>query len=83
AAQEVERILQHPAPVCLLDGFGDNSVNLELRLWIDDPHNGFSNIKSLILLNVWEKFHDHGIEIPYPQRDLHIKNPIEIKRSSD
>ena len=83
AAQEIERILKHPAPVCLVSGFGDNSVDLEVRMWISDPHNGLSNIKSQILLKVWDKFHEHDIEIPYPQRDLHIKNPIEIKRGSD
>ena len=81
AAQEVERVIENPPPVCLLSGFGDNSVDLEVRLWISDPHNGLSNIKSQVLLKVWEKFHEHGIEIPYPQRDLHIKNPIEIKQS--
>lgn len=81
AAREVERVIENPAPACLLSGFGDNSVDLEVRLWISDPHNGMSNIKSQVLLKVWEKFHEHGIEIPYPQRDLHIKNPIEIKQS--
>lgn len=79
AAQEIERVIDNPAPVCLLTGFGDNSVDLEVRIWISDPHNGVSNIKSQLLLNVWEKFHEHDIEIPYPQRDLHVKTPIEIK----
>jgi small-conductance mechanosensitive channel len=81
-AQEIDRILEHPAPVCLLRGFGDNSVDLEIRFWISDPNNGLSNLKSLVLLGIWEKFHEHDIEIPYPQRDLHIKNPIEIKQES-
>jgi small-conductance mechanosensitive channel len=80
AAQEVERVIEEPGPICLLAGFGDNSVDLEVRFWISDPHNGLSNIKSQILLKVWEKFHENNIEIPYPQRDLHIKNPIEIKQ---
>ncbi len=80
AAQEVERVIEKPAPLCLLTGFGDNSVDLEVRIWISDPHNGLSNIKSQLLLKVWENFHENGIEIPYPQRDLHIKNPIEIKQ---
>ena len=80
AAKEVERVIEVPAPVCLLEGFGDNSVNLEIRVWISDPQNGLSNIKSQILLRVWETFHENDIEIPYPQRDLHIKNPIEIKQ---
>jgi small-conductance mechanosensitive channel len=77
SAKKVERVIDAPPPVCLLVSFGDNSVDLEIRVWISDPHNGLSNIKSLILLKIWEAFHENGIEIPYPQRDLHIKNPIE------
>jgi small-conductance mechanosensitive channel len=80
SAKKVERVIEDPAPVCLLASFGENSVDLEVRVWFSDPHNGLSNIKSQILLEVWENFHENGIEIPYPQRDLHIKNPIEIKQ---
>lgn len=72
AANDVDRVLSHPAPVCLLTGFGDNSVDLELRVWMNDPQNGVSNLKSQILLNVWDKFKQHNIEIPFPQRDVHL-----------
>jgi small-conductance mechanosensitive channel len=71
---ETERVLRSPKPVCLLVGFGDSSVDLELRFWIEDAHNGVQNVKSDALLKIWEKFHKHGIEIPYPQRDLHIRS---------
>jgi small-conductance mechanosensitive channel len=53
-------------------GFGDNSVDLELRFWIDDPSNGVGNIKSEVMLAIWDKFNEEGIEIPFPQRDVHI-----------
>ena len=36
--------------------------------------SGCSNVKSEVLLGVWDKFHEHGIEIPYPQRDLHLRS---------
>jgi len=72
AIGEIPRALKTPAPACLLKGFGDNSVDLELRFWINDPMNGCANIKSEALHKVWEKFHAHNIEIPYPQRDLHL-----------
>jgi small-conductance mechanosensitive channel len=49
-------------------------VDLEARIWINDPRNGVSNVKSQVLLRVWDKFHAEGIEIPFPQRDLHIKS---------
>jgi small-conductance mechanosensitive channel len=78
AASVVERVLKQPAPVCLLMGFGDNSVHLELRFWIQAPMNGVSNVKSEVLLRIWDHFHANDIEIPFPQRDLHIKKPVEV-----
>ena len=79
AAGENERVLGDPEPVCHLLGFGDNAVNLELRIWIKDPQNGLTNVKSQVLLEVWDRFHDHGIEFPFPQRDLHLKSAVPLK----
>lgn len=75
AANETERVLTEVPPVCQIRGFGDSSVDLELRYWINDPMNGRANVNGEILLRVWDKFHEHGIEIPYPQRDLHLRTP--------
>jgi small-conductance mechanosensitive channel len=72
AAIETPRVLESPAPRCLLMGFGDNSVDLELRLWASDPNNGVANLKSAVLVKVWNKFHEHGIDFPFPQRDVHL-----------
>jgi small-conductance mechanosensitive channel len=77
AADMVGRVLKYPKPACLLKGFGDNSVDLEIRIWIRDPMNGCSNVRSQVLLNLWNKFHEHDIEIPYPQRDLHLRSISE------
>ena len=77
AADEVDRVLKMPKPACLLKGFGDNSVDLEVRIWVRDPMNGCSNVKSKVLLNIWNLFQEHNIEIPYPQRDLHLKSISE------
>jgi small-conductance mechanosensitive channel len=74
AALNIDRVLRNPAPKCLVKGFGDNSVDLELRFWIKDPANGVANIKSMVYLEIWDLFHEHNIEIPYPQRDIHIKS---------
>ena len=76
SAIEVQRVLDAPEPECFLIGFGDNSVDLKLRFWINDPERGMLNIKSEILLNIWDKFREHDIEIPYPQRDLHIRSSV-------
>lgn len=73
-AEEVERVLPDPKPVCQLKGFGDSSLNLELRVWVDDPQNGLGNVCSMVLLGIWDKFRANGIAFPYPQRDIHIKS---------
>lgn len=85
AAAKCQRVLENPGPNTLLRGFGDNSVDLEIRFWIDDPQNGRGNIISEILLNVWDAFKEHNIEIPFPQRDLHLRSgdaPIRVEMTS-
>ena len=79
AALNCDRVLNSPAPQCPVKGFGDNSVDLELRFWIRDPARGVTNIKSMVYLEIWDLFHEHGIEIPYPQRDVHIKQGLPPK----
>ena len=74
AASEVDRVLSDPTPACHLTDFGDNAVNLERRIWINDPRNGLANVKSAILLGIWDKFNKFGISFPFPQRDIHIKS---------
>jgi len=72
AAEEVPRILGEPKPVVLIKGFGDSSIDLELRVWIRDSKNGVSNVASEVYYKVWQKFNANGVEFPYPQRDVHI-----------
>ena len=82
AAADVERVLSDPKPVCLLRGFGDSSVDLEVRFWITDPENGVANITSQVLMNVWRRFKENDIEIPFPQRDLNLRSAVPISVSS-
>ncbi|MBL1240792.1 MAG: mechanosensitive ion channel [OCS116 cluster bacterium] len=77
----VDRILVEPVPVARLVSFGDSSVNIEARFWVDDPANGVANITSDFLLNVWKLFKANGIEIPFPQTDIHIKEIPKIGNS--
>jgi small-conductance mechanosensitive channel len=72
AATSEGRIINSPEPACLVKGFGDNSIDLELRVWIRDPHNGISNIKSAIYVRIWQLFKEEDIDIPFPQRVLHV-----------
>lgn len=83
-AQQVERVIDSRTPLCLIKEFGDSSVNMELRFWIEDPENGVSNVTSEVLLKIWDAFHEHGIQIPFPQRDIHVKSlPDGVKLSKN
>jgi small-conductance mechanosensitive channel len=73
------RVLKDPQPVCYLRGFGDSTVNLELRVWLNDPQNGIGSVKSDLLWGIWRRFHEHGIELPFAQRDLHFKDIPEVR----
>lgn len=83
AAANTERILKNPKPACLLRDFGDSSVDLEIRFWIKDPMNGRANVTSELLLGIWDRFAENGIEIPYPQRDLHLRSPGVFQLNDD
>lgn len=77
-----DRVLKDPAPRCLVKGFGDSTVDLELRLWIQDAEQGVSNIKSEIYLRIWDLFHEHGIEFAFPHRDINVRGPIKVQVES-
>jgi small-conductance mechanosensitive channel len=74
ACEKPKRVLKHPAPKALLVGFGDSSMDLELRFWIRDAHNGIRNISSEVMLEIWERFRKHDIMIPIPRREIHVHN---------
>ena len=78
AALNCARVLKSEKPICLLKRFGDSSVDLEVRFWIGDPELGVANVESDVLLEVWKLFRANNIEIPFPQRDLHIRSGLPI-----
>lgn len=74
AASASERTLPDPRPTVWLTAFGDSSVDHEILVWIADPEAGVGNVRSDILNRLWVLFKDNGIEIPFPQRDIHIRS---------
>ncbi len=80
AGRECKRVVDDKPPTCWLLGFGDSSVDFELRVWIRDPANGLGNLRSEIYVRLWDMFKEHDIEIPFPQRDINLRGgePIEV-----
>ena len=74
AAQATPRVLAAPQPLCHVTEFGDNGINLLLRFWIDDPIDGVVNVKGDVFLALWDRFVEHAIEVPFPQRDIHVRD---------
>ena len=75
AAANHPRVISSQEPRVLLTGFGDNGINMELRIWMMDPEEGLGRLKSDINWAIWEAFQREGIEIPFPQRVVHMIEP--------
>jgi small-conductance mechanosensitive channel len=78
AAAGVPRVLTAPAPTCHLREFGESSLDFVLRFWIRDPIDGLANVRSAVLLALWDIFKREGVEIPFPVRDLQLAKPVRV-----
>jgi small-conductance mechanosensitive channel len=72
-AEENERVLKEPKPMALFLNFGDSSLDFELRVWIAD-FNDRRIIQSDLIRQIDRCFREEEIEIPFPQRDLHLRS---------
>ncbi|MEZ5680230.1 MAG: mechanosensitive ion channel [Erythrobacter sp.] len=83
AARDCDRILKAPPPTVWLSDYGDSSVNFIIHCWIQDPEDGTGNVRSAVLKKLWWLFKENGIEIPFPQRDLHLRSSDQLERLID
>jgi small-conductance mechanosensitive channel len=73
------RIVAVPKPVCHIVEFGDSAIEYVLRFWIRDPSRGVTNVKGDVYLALWDAFKTEGIKIPFPHRELVLRQPVEVK----
>ncbi len=73
AALAQGRVLKEPAPNAALSAFGADGLEFTLGYWIADPENGQLNARSEVNLAILRALREHGIEIPYPQRIVYMK----------
>ena len=73
AALGTQRVLADPSPSARLVAFGADGLEFRLLYWIDDPQNGQINVRSDVNLRVLRALRQAGIDIPYPQRVLHLR----------
>jgi len=72
AAKRQSRVIAQPPSAARIKSLADSGIELELTVWIQDPHLGEAELKSLLLLDVLKSFKAAGIEIPYPRRDVRM-----------
>ncbi|MBN7815580.1 mechanosensitive ion channel family protein [Algoriphagus pacificus] len=70
-------VLNVPEPDVLFEDYGDNSINFNLRVWTSEYINRPKVLKSQLYYEIFRKFNEVGVEIPFPQRDLHLKSGFE------
>lgn len=83
SAKDHPKCIEDPEPKCFLRNFGDSSVDFLLIFWVADVTQGRWDPQSEVMFDVWHKFKEHDIEIPFPQHDLHIKTSDMIKTETN
>ena len=76
-ADEHADILKDPPPDVLLREFGDSSWNMQLRVWLRSTKR-YYKINSELNIAIVRKFRENKVEIPFPQRDLHVRSPLPV-----
>jgi small-conductance mechanosensitive channel len=79
SARSVKRVLAAPPPTVWLDSFADNGVAFVIHCWITDPEEGIGNVRSDVLKTLWRLMRENGIKVPFPQRDLNLRD-TEVMR---
>jgi len=80
-ARDSPRVLSHPEPIALFTGFGDSSLNFILRVW-SATFDESIRLRSAIAVEVNDALKAAGIEIPFPQRDLHVRSVAPDARAA-
>ncbi len=74
AAEAHPDVLKMPKPDVILTDFGDNSINFKLRVWTAEHAHTPQILKSDLYFALFRSFNEEGIELPFPQRDLHVRS---------
>lgn len=76
AVKEQQGVLSQPAPTVRFQEYGDSSLNFSVFFWCDEVFR-VESIKSQIRVRLYEYFKENNVEIPFPQRVVHMKQPKE------
>jgi len=70
-------VLSSPEPYIRFEGFGDSSLNFDVLVWTSEYIDRPKILRSELYYEIFAKFKENNIEIPFPQRDIHLKSGFE------
>jgi small-conductance mechanosensitive channel len=62
-------------------GFGDSGIDILVEFWMEGIDDGVNRVGADLLLMIWQALKDNNIEIPFPQREVSILNPVKVSSS--
>jgi small-conductance mechanosensitive channel len=74
AAKQEQMVANYQEPAVRFIEYGDSSINFILLFWIDVRKTARRRVKSSLYFKIFDEFKKAGIEIPFPQRELHLRN---------
>ncbi len=72
------RVTKLRPPTCLITEFAEYGMKFSLTFWIADPDAGMDNVRSDVMLSLWDAFKREGIRVPYPVRDIRVRGPLPV-----
>ncbi|MGX7951933.1 mechanosensitive ion channel family protein [Tsuneonella sp. HG249] len=83
AAKDTSRVLDSPPPVVWLDSYGESAMEFIIHCWINDPEQGIGNVRSDVLKRLWALFQENGVDVPFAQRDINLKDNPQFRALLD
>src|SRR6266704_2020415 len=77
-AAAAPRAIKSKPPNCILTEFTEAGMKFSLTFWIADP-DGMDNVKSDVMLSLWEAFKRDGIQVPYPVREIRVRGALPVE----
>jgi small-conductance mechanosensitive channel len=82
-AAKTPRVVDVKPPLCLLTEFADYGMKYSLTFWIKDPEAGMGNVRSDVMMALWDAFKREGIRVPYPVRDIRVRGALPMEAVMD
>jgi small-conductance mechanosensitive channel len=82
-AAKTRRVIDVKPPFCILTEFADYGMKYSLTFWINDPEAGMGNVRSDVMMALWDAFKREGIRVPYPVRDIRVRGALPLEAVMD